>query len=502
MEQIGTAETTRSIFRNVAYGVSTWIIPMILSFFATRVIVKSLGEKDYGTYALVFGFVAYSFNFSFGRAITKYVAEYRANGETHKIKDVISATFLINTAVGLLGVSIILLISKRLVIDVFQIEEMNQDKTVLALRIAAGIVFFLMLNQIFNAVLQGIHRFDVYSNIFNVNTIAVLAGNIYLAANGYGVVGLFVWNLTVTVLTCAAAAAAAKRLLPEFGISWKIKPEIIKLVLTYSGGIIGYQFLGNVLLLFERGWITRRLGAENLTYYVVPMTLALYIHIFISSIVIVIFPLVSELENNPDKLLRLYLKASKIVVFFVFFMAVSIIVQSRSFLTLWLGAEFAEKSWFLLIVQTITFSLLAIQTVSWQLTEGLGFPAYNLKITVISFVINVLVILSLTDGYGNTGIAFGRFAGFGAMFLSVFYVEKWIFKKVQTGFWLKTGGTLAAAALMSAVVQIGFKIYFPLSWLTLAAAAASGGLIYGLVLWILKFVSEEEKTLIKNLLKG
>ncbi len=101
------SETSKSIFRNVLWGFSTWILPVGLSFFATRIIVKSLGDQDYGIYALVLGFVGYSFNFSFGRAITKYIAEYRANGENDKIPDLISSALFINLAVGLFSISII-----------------------------------------------------------------------------------------------------------------------------------------------------------------------------------------------------------------------------------------------------------------------------------------------------------------------------------------------------------------------------------------------------------
>ena len=144
--------------------------------------------------------------------------------------------------------------------------------------------------------------------------------------------------------------------------------------------MIGYQILANVLLLFERGWITRQLGAESLTYYVVPMILGLYIHSFISSLMLVIFPLASELKDKKERLLKLYTKATKIVVFLVVFMATTLIVQSKFFLTLWMGAEFAEKSAVLLVFHTITFGLLAILTVSWQMTEGLGYPNYNFKI--------------------------------------------------------------------------------------------------------------------------
>lgn len=499
MNTINSAETSKSIFRNVLYGVSTWMIPFVLSFFATRIIVKSLGLNDYGIYALVLGFIGYSFNFSFGRAITKYIAEYRARGENEHINDVISATFFINLIVGVFGVALIAGLAKWLVVSVYQVKEINQAKTVTALYLAAAIVFFLMSSQIFNAILQGIHRFDVYSNIFNVNTVVMLAGNILLVLNGYGLIGLLVWNLIVTALTCLAAAVGAKRLLPEFTIKFGVKPEIVKLVLIYSSGIIGYQVLANLLMLFERGWITRRLGEENLTYYVIPMTLAIYIHAFISSIVLVVFPLASELKDNHEKLLRLYSKATKIVCFFVFFMAVTLIAESKLFLSLWMGAAFAEQTYLLLIIHTVTFSLVAIQSVSWLMTEGLGYPGYNLLIFVMCLTINIAMILTLTQNYGNIGIAFGRLSGFGMMFLSVYYVEKWMFGGVQTAFWLKLVGILGFAAGCAAAAEKLISGYFSGSWFTFGSAVMIGGIIYCLTVWLLGFITNEEKLLIRNL---
>ena len=71
-----TANPTRSktVFRNIVHGFSAWIFPLFLSFVVTRVVVRSLGTSDYGIYTLVLGFVSYSFNFSIGRAITKFLA--------------------------------------------------------------------------------------------------------------------------------------------------------------------------------------------------------------------------------------------------------------------------------------------------------------------------------------------------------------------------------------------------------------------------------------------
>ncbi len=491
-------QTSRSVGRNVVFGFSTWVLPLVLTFIATPRIIRALGDADYGIYALVLGFVGYSFNFSFGRAVTKYIADYRANGENEKIADIISAAFFINIAVGLTSVFLVCVSAVWLVENAFVIEVQAQGKTIIALYIAASIIFFSMQNQIFSSILQGIHRFDVYSKIFNLNNFALVAGNLLLALNGFGLLGLLLWNSVVAFATCFVFAFAARRLLPEFKIKLNFRREIVKLIVRYSAGVIGYQILSNFLLLFERGLLTRNFGAKSLTYYVVPMTLAIYIHGFISSLVLVVFPLASELKSQPEKLLRLYMKATKIVCLFVFFLGTTLIVESRIFLTLWMGEIFALQTTNLLIIHTVTFSFVAIQTVSWQLTEGLGYPNYNCYVFVICFIISVFLMIYLPPVYNLSGFALGRMFGYLTIFLSVFYVEKWIFGAVQYRLWLKIFGILTAASVAAAITEGAAIGYSKTGWIGFLTAGIAGALAYGLIVWILGFVSEDEKILFRR----
>ncbi len=57
--QVKQGETSRSILKNVLFGFSTWILPVGLSFAATPIIIKNLGNSEYGIYALILGFVAF-----------------------------------------------------------------------------------------------------------------------------------------------------------------------------------------------------------------------------------------------------------------------------------------------------------------------------------------------------------------------------------------------------------------------------------------------------------
>lgn len=492
-------QTSKSVVRNVIYGSLTWILPLGLSFVATPIIVRSLGNNDYGIYALILGFISYSFTFNFGRAITKYIAEYRVSGEHDKIRDVISASFFLNIVIGLFGVFVMCILANWLVRVVFNIAPQDQDKTITAIYIASVVIFLWMLTQVFTSVIQGVQRFDVYSKIFTANSFVLISGNLLLAYLDYGLLALLSWNIVVLASFFVVFGGAAKKLLPEFGISFGFRRETLNLVVRYSSAIVAYQILANVLLLFERGWITHRLGSESLTYYVIPMSLGLYLHGFISSLVQVVFPLASELKNEPEKLLRLYTKATKVICMLVVFIVASAAIQSNLFLRLWMGEVFAGQSSTLLILHMICFGMLSIVTVSWQMTEGLGFPQFNALMAGICSAICIALMIVLTQDYGNLGVAAARLIGFAIFFFSIFIVEKWFFKQIQMRLWLSLTTNLVIAAASAALIEYIVVSFLPSIWPTFILSIFLGGATYCLALWLLKFVTDDDKFLIRGI---
>ena len=491
-------QTSSSILRNITYGSLAWLLPLGLNLVAVPTIVASMGHAEYGVYALILGFVAYSFTFNFGRAITKYIAEYRILGETEKMNDVISASLFLCLAVGIFGAVVMCLSARWLVTQVFLIDPLLVDRSVIAMYLAAVIILLTMLSQIFYAVLQGVQRFDVYSKILTANSVALIGGNLVLAFLGYGLLALLVWNLVTLSIFCLLYGIAAKRMLPGLSLRFQIERKTLKLVISFSAGIVGYQLLANILLLFERSWITQRLGSESLTFYVVPMSLGLILHGFISSLVIVIFPLASELTHEREKLLKLYLKATKMVSVLVVFVVLSLIVQRDVFLHLWMGDDFARNSSELLVLHMICFGLMSIMTISWQMTEGLGHPRFIAASTGVCSLIGVILLTIIVDPYGNMGAAAARLIAFGLIFTTIFVIERMFFSKVQTRFWLRLTGNLGAAAIAAALAEYLVMSRTGVEWVGLATSVLIGGLAYCCVLWLLDFISADEKLLLKQ----
>jgi len=489
-------------FRNAIHGFSTWLLPLGLSFIVTPIIVRNLGNIEYGIYALVLGFIAYSFNFNIGRAVTKYIADFRAKGLTRDIPGVISATLFINTLIGSVGLIVVFLCAEWLVHDVFRLAPAVQENAVFAIRISGLIIFLLMLGQVFTSIVQGFHRFDLFARIQNFSSLAGLIGNLVLALTGFGLIALLYWNLAVVAVSCILSFATSRRLLRGSHMLSGLSRHSIRLVGGYSVGVVGYQIAANVLLLFERGWIMAKFGSESLTFYVVPMSLGILLHGFILSVTMVVFPLASELHSDRTGLLKLYRSATKTVCFLVAFPAAVLLSRSGDFLTLWVGVEFGDRSAHVLILQIAAFGFAALYVVAFQVAEGLGHTKFNFITMLIGLIVAVPLMIWLGSYLGIFGIAIARAVAFFSMLLTVIYLERSIFGSFQFDFWLKTLGILAVAGLICgfAMMQIGRSL--ALTWPSFVVTTIFGVAIFALVLLVLGFVTDDEKLMLKRILRS
>ncbi len=471
------------MIHNAFFSSLSWFLPLVLGVIATPIVVKGLGYEEYGIFSLILGFISYSFAFGIGRAVTKYVAEFRVQNKTAEINEVISATLFLSIFLGVIAAVATVVFSKIIVRDVLQIDENNQETAIKALYIACATIGVIMIGQVFQGIIQALHRFDRNSLLININGIILTAGNIALVFGDFGLNALLTWNLIVSIVNCLFFYHSAKNLLPELQLGFRVSGKILRLVSVYGLGIIGYQIFGNAILIFERSWIIRKLGAESLTFYVVPMTLAIYLHGLIGSLILVVLPAFSEMRGDREKLLNLYRKATEIIFALVVFLAVQLICGSKIILKLWISEEFSGLTHALLIVHVVTFSLYALFNVIWQLAEGFGHPRFNAFISFFWLVISVPLMILLIGEYQNYGVAISRLTGVLLTVPLIFYAEKQFLGAVQWNFWMKLILLVVPPALLMALVEYQIFSRFDANLLTLIIGGALGTSVYVLLLW-------------------
>lgn len=487
--------------RSALFGFVSWLLPLGLTFFATPLVVKRLGVEEYGLYALVLGFISYSFTFSIGRAITKYVAEYRASGQTERINEVLAATLWINLFVGLAGTLTVCLLARIIVVSLFDIKPEMQENAVIAFYLASATVFFWMQQQVFSGVVQAVHRLDVFSGISTVVSVLGVVGNIIIVLLGYGVKELLIWNLVNTALSGYWFYLSGKRLLPEAKWGFRCSREIIKSVAKFAAGTSANQLIFNFLLLFERGLITRQLGTESLTYYVVPMNLTGQIHIFCSSLLLMIFPLASELGAKLEmkRLQEVYEQTSKYIFAIVTFIVISMSICGYEFFSLWLSPAFADKTYFIVIIQAVTFGTMAIGIIAWQIMEGLGNTRNNALVSIPWAALSLILMLLLIPFFQLEGVGLGRMLGCIALLIYIFYVEKKVFGSVLWAFWRKVIFLSFIPALLAGAAEFVSLHYLIKGWIGLFIACGLGGLIYLSLLFATRYLNFEDRIVLQKL---
>lgn len=491
-------EKRRSLAINSLFSIVAWVFPILLGFISTPILVKNLGHENYGLFAIVLGFISYSFTFGVGKVAGKYVPEFQAAGEQVKVTQVVAATFWFSLAIGIIGSTALILLAPTIVRDLLLISPASQQAAIYSLYLAGAVGVAVMLSQVFQFVLQGLHRFDNYVALSNLNGLLLGVGNIVLAIMGFGVPTLLLWNLIVVSFTGFLFYIRAKHLLPSIRLITSVPRVIATAVTRYAGNILLYQVFANTLFIFERSWVMRKFGAEGLTYYFVPMLLATYMHGFISSMVQAVFPVVNEALDNRDRIAGLYRRANKIILAIVVFIVTNFIVSGELFLELWVSPELAAASYGLLVPHGLTFGMLGVGVMAFQLAEAFKFPALNVIITGSWTVLAIPLMIVASDVWQAEGVAWARFAAALVMIPIVAYAERRFLGDIQWRFWGAVGIRVLLAAGVLAAIEFAILSYIADSYFSLLLAGALGAAAFVFVLAATRFLTEEDIEVIKR----
>lgn len=490
---------TRRFAINTIYSVLSWLLPLILALVTTPFLIRGLGVETYGVYLLVLGFITYFFTYGVGKSAAKFVAEYRAKNDVVMARKLVSAALITNVVISVVAASIIALLARFIVGSVLDINEPIDRIAEFSLLLACVTVIVAVPGQIFQFVLQGIHRFDRFLFVVNFNAVLLSAGNIAIAMYMPSVPMLFAWNLVITGGTSIASFLIARREMPELSFDANIGGEPIRAVLRYTFSVIGYQLFGNGLLLFERSWLMRHFGAETVSHYVVPMNLAMYIHIFSGSLVLALFPMLNEMLDDPTRLRRVYEISTKVILCVAAFAGLTAFAVGHSFLTVWLGPEFADAAHRVLLIHIATFSCLAMATIVWQVAESFRAASLNSIVTLLWSIISIPLMVVFANRFGFEGVALGRAVGVVSFLFLIIIVEQKFIAKSDKWFWSSSLARVSLAGAMAFIAESFIISGLGDSWISVIAAVGIGFTVFAVAIFVLRVFDATELLMFRRI---
>jgi O-antigen/teichoic acid export membrane protein len=402
------SSTLRKVARNIVHFLCSNAVSFVLGMAASIVMARSLGPHDLGIFHQVqwfAGTVSVVISLGFITSITKFTAQYRAEGRNGDVLSAVRFIFYVEFAIAVVT-TIGLMIMATSIADHYFSKEQTFIFMLAFLAITPGIQ-----TAIFSATLEGAQVFR-YQTLHSLTvTPLALILKVYVMMNGWGLVSLFWINLLFSVVNLGFFYLAARnegllkgwfRFLPNDG-KWK------KEILNYNRSAVGIHFVDLVVWSrSENYFLGRYCSAPQIAYYNLAHNLIVKLTGTLPNLMWrILLPLSAEAHgrNETEKLKKTYHHALRYSAFIIFPTVAICFLAAYELIVIFYGHAYSEaKDCFQILCGGALLSSLA-QPGSAVIYAS-NRQNFILKYGAVLAVLNIGLCFWLVPLYGARGAAF------------------------------------------------------------------------------------------------
>ncbi|NLW30549.1 MAG: polysaccharide biosynthesis protein [Fibrobacter sp.] len=396
-----------------ANAFSNWFLLAInvgIGVFLTPFIINNLGNGRYGIWTLVNSVIGYYgiINLGVGSAVTRYIALYTGKKDSGAINETASTTFAMFTVTAAIVTGFSLVFADTFA-DFFNVDESQKNEfvnTIIILGLTTGITF---ISNVFTAILTSREHYISVNFFGSILTLVRAMLIVIFVHNGFGITGVAFATFAVSVFQLIIKIVLYNYLSPDIKINFKsIKLNTLKILVLYGGITTIIQIADILRINIDSLVIGRFLTLEAVGIYGVAALLLRYMGKVIISGVSVLNPRFSNLAGSGDsnEQRRLLFKALQLASFISFGMTLFAIAFGPRFIVFWVGKEFAEASYVLIIVSA-AYAFDLAQSPSIALLYAKNKHKYYAFYIILEAVANLLISIILVHKFGMTGVAIG-----------------------------------------------------------------------------------------------
>jgi PST family polysaccharide transporter len=457
------SQTLRRVARNIVHFLASNAVSFVLGMAASVVMARNLGPNDLGIFHQIqwfAGTVSAIISLGFITSITKFTAQFRAEGRNADALSAVRFIFYVEFAIAVVTTLGLLCYATRIADHYFS-RDQSWVFALAFMAITPGIQ-----TAIFSATLEGAQVFR-YQTVHSLTvTPAALLLKVYVMMKGYGLVSLFWINLLFAVVNLAFYYYAARRegllqgwfrFRPGDG-KWK------KEILEYNRSAIGIHFVD--LIVWSRSenyFLGRYCAAPQIAFYNLAQNLIVKFTGTLPNLMWrILLPLSSEHHGRMehDKMKKTYKHALRYSAFFVFPTVAVCFMAAYELIVIFYGHAYSEaKDCFQILCAGALLSSLA-QPGSAVIYAS-NKQKFILKYGSVLAVLNIALCIWLVPKYGARGAAFcysfttslGVIGGF-------IYTNRTMDLEIPWRSWLKcAAATLLMVSVMVAVLRIESPLF-------------------------------------------
>lgn len=383
-----------------------WLL--VLAFLAMPYIIRHLTVELYGIYVLVSIIVDYFafLQLGMGAASVKYIAQYLAQDRQEDIRLTFWSGIVAHAAMGLIGTLSIAIFAEILIDKFFTMSSHLKETALFALRVGSIGFLVSMLIGMVSSILRAMSRFDLINRIGIIIGTLQIGSTVFLLHFGYSLKEIVTTNVVIQSGSLCIQWILVRKLLPCLS-NFSTNIKTVLHLLKFGGFVTMSSIVGPILTNIEKILLTSLRSVSALTYYSVPFSLVGRLAVIPSAFASVLFPAYSFYQESEKKEVnrQLHFRSTLYIFLILFFPVLFFTFHGYSFLTLWVGDDFAEYSTTILIILSLAGLVNAVAYPSITALQGIGKPQLPAYFHLIETIIYIPAVYLLIREYGGVGAA-------------------------------------------------------------------------------------------------
>ena len=388
------------------------ILTTLVQLLYTPLLIKMLGQSEYGLYSLIYSIIGYLtvLDLGFGNAIVVYTTKYRVQKKYEEEKNIYGMFFaifcIISVIVTLCGIALYFNVETLFGNAMTNGEIAKAKIMMLILTFNLSITF---LFNIFSSIIIAYEKFVFQKLLAILNTLLVPLLMIPLLFLGFKSITLCLVITLVNSLVMISNYLYCKK---KLNIEIKFKKfdfKLLKEMFCYSFFI----FLGTIV--DKINWSVDQfiLGAVSGTMAVSLYSVASHINtLFINlstSLSSVMLPKVTKMvvsNATGEELTDEMIKVGRLQYFIIFLLASGFALFGKEFIIMWVGRDFMT-SYYIALILIIPLCVPLIQNLGISIMQAKNMYKFRSVLLAIVAIFNIILSIPLVKIYNGIGAAIG-----------------------------------------------------------------------------------------------
>lgn len=419
-------------------------LQILVTLFYTPIMLRLLGQSEYGLYQLVYSVVSYLtlFTFGFSSAYIKFYAQIKVEDDPDSALNKVNGIFL--TVFSFLGLLVLFLgivlviktdvvLGKKLISD-----ELETCRVLMAILVANCVIHFPTI--VFQNFVIANEKFICLQVLNLIGIIINPCLTFPLLLIGFKSVSLALVLLVISVIKfCAFAIYSVSKLKMRFDFH-NMQMGLLKDVGKFSFFIFIESVVSTINIGLDRFLLGRMVGSISVAVYAVGGQINTLYTSLSTSISSVLIPRINAMVASGSKkreLSDLFIKVGKIQFSVLLLVLLGFTIFGKRFMSIWAGEGY-ENAYYVALVLIWPNTINLIQNIAIEIQRAMGLQKYRslmyLGIAIINIIISCIFIVRWKEIGAALGTAVAWIIGSG--FIMNWYYSRRIGLDIKK-FWLE-----------------------------------------------------------------